>query len=103
MRSDTYLEDVGDGIFTIDLFLHDTILVDANCGKNIQDSLVHRLKTIDDERDSDLLPSGDAFFCTPTPVLGLLGLADVTDIQHDTMESASIEGLVFVVRRDGDQ
>lgn len=43
-----YLKDMSDGILSIDLLFHDTVLVHANGGQNIQDGFVHGLETIDD-------------------------------------------------------
>lgn len=69
-----------DSVLSIDLLLHDTILVNADSSENIQDGLVHGFKTIDDEGNGDLLPPWDAFFGTTAPVLRLLRLADVANI-----------------------
>ena len=42
-----YLENVGNGVLAIDLLLHDSILVNTHGGEEIENTLVHRLKTID--------------------------------------------------------
>lgn len=81
----TYLKNVSHGVFAVDLLLHDTILVDTDCRQDIQDGLVHGFKTVDNEGDGDPLPTWDALLCAPPPVLGLLRLADVTDIQPVTI------------------
>ena len=99
----TYLEDVGNGVLAVNLLLHDTILVHTDGSKNIQDSLVHGLQTIDDERHGNLLPSRSALLRSPTPVFRLLRLADVTDVKHDTVQRTRVQSLVLVVRGDSDQ
>lgn len=38
-----HLENVGNSVFPIHLLLHDSILVHAYCGKDVQHALVHRL------------------------------------------------------------
>lgn len=75
-----YLKDVSHGVLAVDLLLHYTILVDTDCRQDIEDGFVHSLKTIDDEGDCDPLPTGDTLLRAPPPVLGLLRLADVTDV-----------------------
>jgi hypothetical protein len=102
-QTKTDLEDVGNGLLAVNLLLHDAILVDTYGGEDVQNILVHVVEAVDDEGDSDLLPAGVALLGATTPVLGLLGLADVTDVKHDTVEGASVEGLVLVVRGDGNQ
>ena len=42
-----YLKDMSDGIFSINLLLHDAVLIHTNSGQNIQDGFVHGLETID--------------------------------------------------------
>ena len=103
MRCSAHLEDMSDGILSIDLFFHDTVLVYADRGQKIQDGLVHGLETVDNQSDSDPLPTGVTFLRGPLPVFGLFRLADITDVQHDAMERTGIKGLVFVVRRNGNQ
>lgn len=51
----------------------------------------------------DPLPTRITFFCRAAPILGLLGFANITNIKHDTVECAGIQGLVFVIRCDGDE
>lgn len=43
----THLENMSHGVLSINLLLHDTILVDTNCRENVQYGLVHLIKTID--------------------------------------------------------
>lgn len=99
----TNLKDVGNSLLSINLLLHDAVLVDTDGGEDVQNILVHVLKTINDQGDSDLLPARVALLSATTPVLGLLGLADVTDVEHDTVKGASVESLVLIVRGDGNQ
>lgn len=94
---------MSDGILSVNLLFHDTILIHANRGEKIQDGLVHRLETVDDQRDSDSLPTRATFLCVLPPVFGLLRLADIADIQHDAMKSPCVKGLVFVIRSDSNQ
>lgn len=112
---------MGHRILAIHLFLHHTILIDAHSGQNVKDSLVHGLETINNERDSDLLPARVALLGVPPPVLRRLGLADVADIKpvknplarvaewlrekhrHDTVQSPRIKRLVLVIRGDSDE
>ena len=55
------LENVRDRVFAINLLLHDTVLIDTDGCEDIQHRLVHRLQTIDDERDGDPLPAWNAY------------------------------------------
>ena len=92
-----YLKDVGDGVLSINLLLHDTILVDTNGRQKIQHALVHWLETIDNECDGNLLPSWFTLFCVPAPELRLLRPTYITDIEHDTMQSSRVKSLVFII------
>ena len=94
---------MSDGILSIDLLFHDTVLVYTDRGQNIQDGLVHGLEAIDNQSDSDPLPTGATFLCGPLPVFGLLRLADIADVQHHAMERTGVQRLVLVIRRDGNQ
>ena len=90
-------------VLFVNLLLHDTILVHANCSQNVEYGLkrhqhadhcgrqtetylVHSLKTIDNKRDSNLLPRRRALLRMLLPALGLLRLADITDIKHYTYQ-----------------
>jgi hypothetical protein len=97
------LEDMSDGILSVDLLFHNTVLIYTDRGQNIQNGLVHRLETVDNQSDSDPLPARATLLCGPPPVFRLLSLADVTDVQHDAMKGACVEGLVFVIRGDSNQ
>ena len=103
MSYSAYLKDVGNSVLSVNLLLHDSILVYANRGENIQDGFVHGLETVDNQGNGDPLPAGATFLCMPLPVFGLLGFAYITDIQHNAMECACVKGLVFVIGRDCDQ
>lgn len=92
---------MGDSVLAIDLFLHYTVLVNTDCGENVKHGLVHRLKTVDNERNSNLLPTRGSLFCMSSPILGLLCFANITNIQHNAMESSGIESLVLVIGGDG--
>lgn len=90
-------------ILLVDFLFHDTILVNANGGQNVQNTLVHGIQAINDKRHRDLLPSRIAFFSALPPVLGLFGFADVPNIKHDTVQGARVKSFVFVVRCDRDE
>jgi hypothetical protein len=47
---------VGHSFFSIDVTLHDTILVDTNCSENVQGILVARVDTIENQANNNLLP-----------------------------------------------
>lgn len=99
----TDLENVRYRVFSIHLLLHDTVLVNTHSGQEIEHALIHWLQTIDDESDYNPLPTWHTFFGSSPPVLGLLCLANITNVQHDTMERTSIECLVFIVRCDSNE
>lgn len=85
-----YLEDMSYGIFAIDLFLHNTILVYTDRSENVQDTLVHWFKPIYNKSHDNLLPSRSAFLRGPTPVLWLLGFANITYVEHYAVQGACI-------------
>ena len=87
------------GLLSIDISLHDAILVDTNGCKQIESALVARINTVEDQADHDLLPC----WTTLVPELGLLKVHDVADVLHYTMQSTSCEHLVFVVCSNGNQ
>jgi hypothetical protein len=89
-----------DGVLAVNLLLHDTILVHANCCQNIQHALVHFVKPVHNKGHSDLLPVGETLLSVFAPERGGLGLADITDVHHNAVESTGVESLVLVVRGD---
>lgn len=91
--------DMCQGLFSIDITFHDTILVDTNGSQDIQDLLVTGVDTIEHEGDDNLLPGGT----TLVPELGFLDVDDFTDVLHGTMQGTGGEGLVFVIVGDGDE
>lgn len=52
------LENMSRGLLAVDVTLHDTILVNADGGKQVESALVARVDTIEDETDDNLLPRG---------------------------------------------
>lgn len=127
-------EDVSNRVLSINLLLHDTVLVDTDSllekkalepwqgfwsnvcestyGQDIQNGLVHRIQTINNESDSDTLPSRNAwrsdvrsisleqseelaFFLALPPILAGLCFADIANINHDTVKCAPIQRLVL--------
>lgn len=91
--------DVGNGFLSIDITLHDAILVNTNGGQDIQHILVTGVDTIENQADYNLLPGRP----TLVPELGLLQVHNVTDILHDTMERTGCKSLVFIIIRDSNQ
>ena len=91
--------DMRQGLFSIDITFHDTILVDTNGSQDIQDLLVTGVDPVEDQGDDNLLPGGT----TLVPELGFLDVDNVTDVLHDTMQGTGGEGLVFVIVGDGDE
>jgi len=90
---------VSDRLDTVNILLHDTILVDADGGKQIQCALVTGVDAVEDEADDNLLPR----WATLVPKLGLLEVDDVADVLHNTVQGTGSEDLVFVVVGDGDE
>lgn len=87
------------GLLSINVTLHDTILVDTNGGQHIQRILVAGIDTVKDQADDNLLPGRTTF----VPELGLFDVDNLTNVLHDTVESTGGEGLVFVIVGDGDE
>jgi hypothetical protein len=102
-KAETNLEDMSYGLSSIDLLLHDPVLVDSNGGENVEDLLVHRSHPISDEDDGDLLPSGRAASFDArrrgrlAPILGRAVVDDVSDVEHDVVKRSRIKLLVLVV------
>lgn len=92
-------DNVGNRLFPVDVALHDTILVDANRGEDIQSVLVTRIDTVEDQTDDNLLPCGP----TLVPELGFLQVDNVTDVLHDTVQGSSGQHLVFIVVGNGNE
>lgn len=88
-----------DRLFAIDIALHNTVLVDADSGKNVQNFFIARVDTVKDQGHDDLLPR----WATLIPELGLLQVDDVPDILHDAVQGTGCQCLVFVVVGDSDQ
>lgn len=93
------LEDVGDGFFAINVFLHDAVLEYTDSCEQIEGLLVSFVNTIEDEADDDLLPGR----ATLVPECRLLKVDNLADVLHDTVKSTCHENLVLVVVRDGNQ
>ena len=91
--------DVSNCLFTIDILLHDTILIDANGGEYVQNIFIARIDTIKNKSDDDFLPCRASL----VPELGSFEVNNISNILHDTMQSTSSENFVFVVVGDGDQ
>lgn len=90
---------MGDGLLSVDVTLHDPVLIDADGGKTVEHVLVAGVDAVEDEGDDDLLPGGTAF----VPELGLFDVDNVADVLHDAVKRARGQHLVFVVVGDGDE
>jgi hypothetical protein len=90
---------VSNSLVSVDILLHDTILVDTDRGEQIKSTLVARVDTVENQAHNNLLPSGAAL----VPELGLLQVDNVADVLHYTVQSTGSEDLVFVVVGDGDE
>jgi hypothetical protein len=91
--------DMGNGLVSVNVLLHDTILVYTDSREQVERALVAGVDTVEDEAHDNLLPSRAAL----VPELGLLQVDNVADVLHDTVQSAGGEDLVFVVVGDGDE
>ena len=121
-----YLEQVRHRLLAVDVSLHDIVLIhaaaaqgsepegsacaslvssagtrDAHCTEHVKHALVAGVDAIKDKRHYDSLPSWSPFLGAAPPELGL-ALDDVADVEHDAMQCASDENLVFIVVGDGD-
>ena len=90
---------MSNSLVSVDILLHDTILVDTDSGEQVKSTLVARVDTVENQAHNNLLPSG----ATLVPELGLLQVDNVADVLHDTVQSTGSEDLVFVVVGDGDE
>ncbi len=84
---------------SVNVTLHDAILVDTDRSEKIEGALVTRIDTVKDQADDNLLPSRTALI----PELGLLQVDDVADVLHDTVKGSSSENFVFVIIRDSNE
>lgn len=96
---DKATHNMGDCLFAVDGSLHDTILVDTDCCKQIQCVFVARINTVENKADNNLLPGRSTF----VPELGTLEIDDVPNIFHDAMQGACCQDFVFVVIGNGNQ
>lgn len=87
------------GLFVVDLFLHDTILVDTNGSQGIQGLFIARIDTVEDHSDNDLLPGSPTFI----PEFGFFEVNDIPHIFHDTMQGSGSQNSVLIVICDGNQ
>jgi hypothetical protein len=90
---------MGHGFLSINVTLHDTILVNTDCRKNIQSVLVTWVDTVENQADNNFLPCRAAL----VPELGLFEVDNISDILHDTVQGTGGERLIFVIIGNGDQ
>lgn len=84
---------------SIDISLHDTVLVDTNGCENIEGTLVAGIDTIEYQANDDFLPCWTAF----VPEFRLLQVHDLTNVLHYTVQCAGGEHLVFVIVGNGNE
>jgi hypothetical protein len=90
---------VSDGLLSINVALHDAILVDTNGSEQVESALVAGVDTVENKAHNNLLPSRT----TLVPELGFLEVDNVTNVLHDTVQGTCSEDLVFIVVGDGNQ
>ena len=90
---------MSDGFLAVNVSLHHTILINANCCQDIKRVFVTRVNSVKDKADDNLLPG----WATLVPELGLFDVDNVTNVLHDTMERTGGKHLVFVVVGDGNE
>ncbi len=95
----TKTHNMGNGLFSVDITLHDTILIDTDGGQEIEGALVAGVDTVENKADHDLLPS----WATLVPELGLLQVDNVTNVLHDTVQRTGSKHLIFVVVCNSDE
>lgn len=87
------------GLLAINIFLHDSVLVNSNRRQHIERLLVARVDPIEYQTYNDLLPCW-----TPlVPEFRLLQVDNVANILHDTVERTGGEYFVLVVIGDRDE
>ena len=92
-------DNVSNCLVSVDILLHDAVLVDTDCSEQIKRALVARVDTIENQAHDNLLPS----WATLVPELGFLEVDNVADVLHDTVQRTSSKNLVFVVVGNGDE
>lgn len=90
---------MSDGLVSVNVLLHDTILVDTHGGEQIKSTLVAGVDTVENKADDNLLPSR----ATLVPELGLLQVDNVADVLHYTVQGSGGEHLVFIVVGNGNE
>ena len=91
-------ENVSHGFLTVDVLLHDAVLIYSNRREYIKDVLVDLIDAIKDQTDHDLLPSRAALI----PESRLLQIDDVANILHSPVERSGKEDFILIIVRDGD-
>ena len=96
-------EEMGYRVLTVDFSLHNTILVDTDGSEEVKNLLVAWVNAIKDETDHDPLPARSTLFSRSPPKLRSFTLADVTNVEHDTVQRPRKQDAVLVVVGDGNQ
>ena len=92
-------EDVCHRLFTVDVLLHDAVLVDTDRCKDIERALVAGIDTVKNHAHHDLLPCRPALI----PEFGFLEIDNIADILHHAVQCSRCQGLVLIIVGDGDQ
>lgn len=87
------------GLFSINIMLHYSILIYADCGQDIKSVLIAGTNTIENKTDNDLLPRRSSF----VPELCLLQIDNISNILHNSMKSSSSKNFIFVVIGNGNE
>lgn len=87
------------GFLSVNVALHNAVLIDTDSGQDVQHILVARVDTVEHESDHNLLPGRT----TLVPEFRLLYIDDIANILHNTVQGTSRERLVFIVVGDRNQ
>lgn len=82
-----------DSLPAVYILLHDTVLVDANCGQHVQAVLIAGLNAVEDQTDNNLLPR----WASLIPELGSFQVNNIPNILHYSVQSTRRQDLVFVI------
>ena len=92
-------DNVSNRLVSVNVLLHDTVLVDTDSREQIKGALVAGVDTVENQAHDNLLPS----WTTLVPKLGLFEVDNVADVLHDTVQGTGSKNLVFVVVGNGNE
>jgi len=87
------------GFLSVNVLLHDSVLVDTDCRQDIQCTFVARIDTVEHQTYYNFLPCRTSF----VPEFRLFEVYNIADVLHDAVERSSSQDFVLVVVCDGDQ